>query len=56
MVAGSVMHYYKASRTMVVTNSYFTKSARELAKAHNCELVDREKLAVWIEEFQNRTS
>ena len=35
---------YKASRGIVVTNSTFTPSAVELAKANNIELVDGEKI------------
>lgn len=53
VVAGNAMSYYKAEKTMVVTNSYFTKSVYELAKAHECKLVDRDKLAVWIKDFQS---
>ncbi len=36
--------YYKADNAMVVTNSYFTPNAVELAKANNVELWDRNKL------------
>lgn len=38
------LQYYKASRGMVVTNSYFTSNAIDLAKANNVELWDRLKL------------
>ncbi|MBO7327034.1 MAG: restriction endonuclease, partial [Clostridia bacterium] len=41
-VAGT--KYYKANRTMVITNSTFTKSAIELAKANNVILWDRQTL------------
>lgn len=41
-VAGT--KYYKANRTMVITNSTFTKSAIELAKANNVTLWDRQIL------------
>lgn len=41
-VAGT--KYYKATRTMVITNSTFTKSAIELAKANNVILWDRKIL------------
>jgi len=54
VVAGNAMSYYRAEKTMVVTNSYFTKSVYQLAAAHHCELVDRDVLAVWIKEFQNQ--
>ncbi len=33
--------YYKANRAMVVTNSYFTSNARNLASVNNVELWDR---------------
>lgn len=36
--------YYHASRGLVVTNSYFTKNAFQLAKANQIELWDRNKL------------
>lgn len=36
--------YYKADRAMIVTNSFFTKPAKELAKANHVELWDRIKL------------
>lgn len=41
--------YYKASAGMVITNSYFTSNAENLAKANNITLWDRRKL---IEQFQ----
>jgi restriction system protein len=40
--------YYNASLALVVTNSYFTAPARQLAKVNGCELVDRDRLAAWI--------
>lgn len=42
VVAG--MKYYNANRGMVITNSYFTKSAIELAKANNIILWDKKAL------------
>ena len=48
------MTVYKATHSMVVTNSYFTKESKELAKYNNCELVDRDALAEWILKFHNR--
>lgn len=47
-VVGS-LSYYKATRGMVVTNSYFTKNAVILAQANNVELWDRNSL---INNFQ----
>ena len=37
--------YYKTNQCMVVTNSYFTKSAVRLANVNNVELWDRDRLA-----------
>lgn len=45
-VAG--MLQYKCTRSMVITNSYFTAAAKVLAHTNNCELIDREKLAQWL--------
>lgn len=42
-VAG--MYRYKCNQCMVVTNNYFTASARELASHSCCELIDRDGLA-----------
>lgn len=52
VVAGSMMKQYKATKTMVVTNSHFTKLALQLGLATKCELVDRDSLAEWILDFQ----
>ncbi len=38
------MGYYKASRCMVITNSYYTSQARTLAKKNDVILWDRETL------------
>ena len=46
VVAG--MPVYKCTASMVVTNNYFSPSARRLAAANRCLLVDRDKLARWI--------
>lgn len=37
--------YYKANKAMVVTNSFFTQNAINLAKANNVELWDRRKMS-----------
>lgn len=42
-VVGSIA-YYEADRAMVVTNSGFTKSARDLARQNEVELWDREEM------------
>lgn len=44
MEAVAGMNYYEADKCIVVTNSTFTKSAIELAKANNVELWDRKIL------------
>jgi restriction system protein len=46
--------YYDCKEAMVVTNSHFSKGARELAEATECELVDRDTLAEWIIDFQTQ--
>ncbi len=38
---------YKCDRAMVVTNSFFTAPAIELAKCNNCVLIDRQAIAKW---------
>ena len=40
----AAMKYYKCNKGMVVTNSYFTQNAINLAKANNIELWDRKKI------------
>jgi len=42
VVAG--LKFYDCAVGMVITNSYFTKRAMELAKANNINLWDRDKL------------
>lgn len=44
--------YYHASVALVVTNSYFTAQARQLAKVNGCVLIDRDHFAAWIVNFQ----
>jgi restriction system protein len=43
--------YYSCQRTMVITNSKFTKAAHELAKKSGCILVDRNQLRDWVWQF-----
>ena len=52
VVAG--MKYYKCQRSMVVTTSSFTPAAWEMAKVHYCKLIDRKRLAEWVEEVQRK--
>ena len=42
--AASAARYYKADRSCVITNSYFTKSAKALAQANDVILIDRDRL------------
>jgi restriction system protein len=49
-VAG--MDHYGCNAAMVVTNSWFSDGAKELAWSTGCVLVDRDALAVWIIAFQ----
>lgn len=49
-VVASIKHY-NADKGMVVTTNYFYKSAEDLAKSNNIDLVDREKLKKWIEKY-----
>lgn len=45
--------FYKCAEGIVVTNSYFTESAKELAKANFIDLVDRNKLEKLINNLLN---
>lgn len=47
----SAKAYYKCDRMMVVTNSYFTNQAKELARTNNVELIDRTLLEKYIERY-----
>lgn len=47
----AAMNLYKAHKGMVVTNSYFTPAAFELAAANNVELIDRSSLKELIRKF-----
>ena len=51
MEAVAGMKYYNANKCMVVTNSSFSKSAKELAQVNNVELWDRTVLKEKIEEI-----
>ncbi len=51
VVAGRAM--YQCTEAMVISTNYFNDSARELAKANQCVLVDRDKLTSWIQDFQS---
>ena len=44
----AAQNYYNIHHAWIITNNYFTKSAKELAKANNIRLVDRDELAKMI--------
>ncbi len=44
--------YYHAHTCMVITNSYFTEAAKQLARVNGCELINRDILVEWIVQFQ----
>lgn len=47
--------YYQLDKVCVLTNSTYTKSAKELAKANKVELIDRENLKELIKKAKNKT-
>lgn len=47
----SAKQFYQCDHAMVICNSYFTKSAIELAEAAKVQLIDRDKLKKYIEEY-----
>lgn len=49
-VVGS-LKFYNATKGMVVTTDDFTKSAQELAKSNNVELINRKKLDEMIQQY-----
>jgi restriction system protein len=44
----AAMAHYNATHAMIVTNSFFTSNAVNLARENYVELVDRQKLALLI--------
>lgn len=46
------IHHYHATKAMVITNSFYTRNAKFMARTTGTELVDRETLSKWIREFQ----
>ena len=52
MEAIAGMKYYKANQCMVITNSYFTKTAKDLAQVNNVVLWDRKILIEKLKEIQ----
>ncbi len=52
---GSIKHY-NAHNGVVITNSYFTDNAKDLARSNNIELWDRDKLIDLIRETRRTAS
>ncbi len=50
----SAKAFYGCDEAMVVTNSYFTKSAKELATSAGVRLVDREGLQAYIDDYNQK--
>jgi len=48
------MLLYRCNEACIVTNSYFTRQARQNAEKMNVDLIDREKLIGWINDIKNR--
>ncbi|HYD34672.1 MAG TPA: restriction endonuclease [Vitreimonas sp.] len=44
--------YYHKQRAVVITNSYFSAAAIELARETNMELINRDQLTEWILDYQ----
>jgi hypothetical protein len=50
----SAKRFYACDEAMVVTNSYFTKSAHDLAEATAVRLVGRRELQVYLDDYNQR--
>lgn len=44
----TALRKYRCDRAMVITNSYYSEVAKELARVNDCVLVDRNKLRFWV--------
>jgi restriction system protein len=51
--AVSGIKFRDCTRAMTITNSYFTKVAKEYARKTECVLIDRDILAEWIYELDS---
>ena len=47
--AVTALKHYRCDRAMVITNSDFSSSAKELAISNNCLLIDRQELMQWLD-------
>jgi HJR/Mrr/RecB family endonuclease len=52
--AVTALTHYKCTRAMVISNSVFTGSAKQLAQSNGCVLIDRSQLGEWIVAYQHR--
>jgi len=43
----AALNFYKCQKSMVITNSVFTRRAQELALSNNCQLVNGTELKIW---------
>jgi restriction system protein len=43
--------FYSCDEAMVITNSYFTKSAKELAESSGVKLIDRNELGKFLDDY-----
>lgn len=48
----TALNKYKCQRSMVVTNSTFSRPAKVLADSNDCVLIGKDELAEWIIAFQ----
>jgi len=49
-VVAAINHYH-AGQGMVVTNNYFTRAAKELARSNRVQLIERDELKDWIRNY-----
>ena len=52
--AVTALNHYQCTRAMVISNNFFTGSARQLAESNRCVLIDRRQLGSWIAQYQRR--
>jgi len=48
------LNHYGCNGAMVITNSYFSRAAIDLARTNRCILVNRDVLEKWINDFQTK--
>ena len=50
----SAKTFYGCDEAMVVTNSYFTRSAKELAESAMVQLIDRDELQKYLDDYNQK--